>query len=103
MHLLNVAARRRASTAVSSLVCQISAFHAPPGAKHDHGISPFLSMERPHYVEKARLHARCKYICWEVKRDVADFASKVVGNARRIHLDLREPLFLAVGGGPIHA
>jgi len=28
--------------------CQISAFHAPPGAKHDHGITPFLSMERPH-------------------------------------------------------
>ena len=49
------AARRRASTAVSSLAYQISAFHAPPGAKHDHGISPFLSMGRPHYVEKARL------------------------------------------------
>ena len=65
MHLLNVARwsencrRGRGEapreSAVSSLACQISAFQAPPGAKHDHGISPFLSMGRPHYVEKARL------------------------------------------------
>jgi hypothetical protein len=49
------AARRHASTAVSSLACQILAFRAPPGAKHDRWISPFLSIGRPHYAGKARL------------------------------------------------
>src|ERR1700730_14975032 len=65
MHLLSrgdgarivgeAAARRHASTAVSSLVCQTLAFRAPPGARHDHWISPLLSMRRPHYAGKARL------------------------------------------------
>jgi hypothetical protein len=49
------AARRHASTAVSSLGCQISAFRTPLGAKHDHGISPLLPMGRPHYAGNARL------------------------------------------------
>jgi hypothetical protein len=48
-------ARRHASTSVSSLVCQTLAFRAPRGAKHDHWISPFLSVRRPHYARKGRL------------------------------------------------
>src|ERR1700736_3081052 len=49
--------------AVSSLECQSSAFHAPPGAKHDNGISPFLS-KRPYYVEKARLMPGANRFAW---------------------------------------
>jgi hypothetical protein len=49
------AARRHAGTAVSSLVCQVPAFRAPPGTKHDLGIFPFLSLGRPPYAGKARL------------------------------------------------
>ena len=73
------AAGRHASTAVSSLVCQISAFRAPPGAKHDHGITPFSSMGRPHYAGKARLmpSANTLTLAWRER-----MKSQVLGKTR---------------------